>query len=474
MEKMMKIACIPLRRASFPAAPAIEQKNILAGAIKDYPVEWVWIDEIVPDGIASKLEEAAPIINKMKQENVSGLFFPHMDFGTEFLAGKIAAAFDLPVLVWGNSDGEIKNNMLQRYTQCGIFATGKILNDFHKKFDYIISCGPDSVRFKRGVDNFIRVCSIIKSFKSMRIMQVATRPEPFWSVKYNEQELLERFGIEVLPVNLSQLVRDVKAKIANHPDDLAAKIEETGKRLNACSVAKNQLDNVMALTMVLEDYFRDYDLSSMAVQCWSDMQDELGIMPCSTFGLLCDQLKPIACETDVKGAVGAAMLQAAGLNQTPIFFSDITVPHPTNPNANLLWHCGCFPSTLAREGQELCMANHPLQAPYPGAVGEWELKRGDITINRFDCQDGKYTMMMGQGKATDGPKVNGTYVWFEVDNWPKWEHRLVTGPYIHHISGIYGNMVPSLYSACKYIEGLEPDPLSPGSDAVDSYLWGLD
>ena len=80
-------------------------------------------------------------------------------------------------------------------------------------------------------------------------------------------------------------------------------------------------------------------------------------------------------------------------------------------------------------------------------------------------------MMIGQGKAVEGPKVNGTYVWMEVDNWPKWEQRLVTGPYIHHISGIYDTVAPALYSACKYIPGLEADLLTPDAAAIQNYLW---
>ena len=471
MEQILKIGIVPLRRTGFNLEAAKAEKARLLKVLESYNAEWIDVDDVVPDGIASCYDEAEPIIKKLRKFELDGLFFPHMDFGTEFLAGKIAATFKLPILVWGNSDGEIVNNQLVRYTQCGLFATGKILRDFHRPFDYIVACPPESRRFARGMDNFLRVCSILRSFNGMRIMQIATRPEPFWSVKCNEQELLERFGIEVFPITLSEMVSDVKAMVEKHPDRIKEKLHEVAGNLNTCEVCKDQLDRVMALTMVLEDYFKRYGLSSMAVQCWSALQDELCIMPCSTFGLLCDQMLPVACETDIKGAVGASMLQAAEFNRQPIFFSDITIQHPTNPNANLLWHCGNFPASKARAGQELCMMNHPLQAPFPGAVGAWELMGGDITINRFDSQDGEYTMLIGQGRAVDGPKVNGTYVWMEVDNWPKWEHRLVTGPYIHHVSGIYGSVAPALYSACKYIDGLKPDLLDPDITAINNYLW---
>ena len=54
----------------------------------------------------------------------------------------------------------------------------------------------------------------------------------------------------------------------------------------------------------------------------------------------------------------------------------------------------------------------------------------------------------------DGPKTKGTYVWLEVKDWPKWERKLVEGPYIHHCAGIYGNYTEVLAESCKYIPGL--------------------
>jgi L-fucose isomerase-like protein len=201
------------------------------------------------------------------------------------------------------------------------------------------------------------------------------------------------------------------------------------------------------------------------------MQNELSIMPCATFGMLSDEFWPVACETDIKGAITSVMLQEAGMRRAATFFSDVTIRHPENKNANLLWHCGNFPASLARKDAKLKLSNHPLQEPHPAAVFEWEMQRGDITISRFDEDMSSYSLLIGKGKAVEGPKVNGTYVWLEVDNWAKWEHRMVTGPYIHHISGIYGDVTPVLYSCCKYIKGLKPDLLYPSEEDILNYLW---
>ncbi len=38
-----------------------------------------------------------------------------------------------------------------------------------------------------------------------RIRQISVRPAAFWSVKCNEAELLERFGVEVVPITLVEM-----------------------------------------------------------------------------------------------------------------------------------------------------------------------------------------------------------------------------------------------------------------------------
>ena len=471
-KERIKIGVATIRRADFPAAPAAVQKELLKEALACYPADFIFVDDVCEDGLGYRTEDADLMAEKFRREKVDGIFIAHCDFGAEYVAGRLAGKFDLPLLLWGSSDGEIKNNLLQRYTMCGIFATGKIIADYQKPFDYIPTCSPGSPRFDRYVRNFIRECSIVKAFRSMKILQISTRPEPFWSVKYNEQELLERFGIEVLVRGMSEFVSDIKAVISEQGEELALKKKEIASSINCSSLSEKSMEKVAALILVVEQYFERYNLSGAAIQCWTALQVELELVPCAAFGYLCDRFMPVACETDVKGAIGSAMLQAAALYEEPVFFTDITTIHPQNPNACLLWHCGNFPCSLAECPGDACMENHPLQPGNPPAVGAWELRKGDITVTRFDSQNGKYTLMCGKGKAVPGPKVNGTYVWMEVDDWPLWEERLVKGPYIHHMSGVYADVLPAMAGAVRFIPGLEADIFGSTPEKISAGLRG--
>ena len=185
----------------------------------------------------------------------------------------------------------------------------------------------------------------------------------------------------------------------------------------------------------------------------------LGLMTSLYQGLF---LSPTVVSGALKGAIFAAniyeklgfacvpgaaedrhdIIQAVTLGKESSFLADLTIRHPQNDNAELLWHCGPFPYSLKDSG---------CQARLVGGQERFELKKGDITVCRFDDCDGKYYLFGGEGRAVDGPQTNGTYVWFETGNWKRWEEKLMFGPYIHHVGGIYGNYKPVLREAARYL-----------------------
>ena len=171
------------------------------------------------------------------------------------------------------------------------------------------------------------------------------------------------------------------------------------------------------------------------------------------------------CETDIHGAITAVMTQALTFNTEPQFFADLTVRHPEDDNAELLWHCGNFPRSLAGDQASAVAGLNRYNADRYG-VAQWELKSGELTIARFDGDHGDYRLLIGEAVTTEGPRNLGSYVWMKVENWPLWEHRLVEGPYIHHVSGVYGHYGDILLEACRYIPGLTADVVEPGADEL--------
>ena len=167
-------------------------------------------------------------------------------------------------------------------------------------------------------------------------------------------------------------------------------------------------------------------------------------MPCVMVGDLTDEGIPLACECDINGAVSQAILRAVNLYDESVFLADLTIRNPENENSELLWHCGPFPYSLKSADSE---------AGLVAGQEQFRLKDGDLTLCRFDDIDGSYSLFAGEGtsRSKSGPATSGTYTYLEVENWKRWEEKLIFGPYIHHVAGVYGKYLPVLREVARYL-----------------------
>lgn len=464
--KTVKLGLAPTRRSIFSAPDAVKYANLTRGRLRELGVEFVDIDDISADGLLHNDEDRIKIEEKFKREKVDGLFFPHGNFGTEYEVARLAKNMGLPVLLWGPRDERPDENGIRlRDSQCGLFATGKVLRRFKVPFTYLTNCRLTDPEFERGVKDFLAVCNVVKTFKNTRILQIGPRPFDFWSTMCNEGELLEKFNIQLAPIPLPELTQEVK-KAKEEKTEVAEVMEYCHKNM-IVKVKEEELENIAAMKVAMKRMAVKYGCNTAAIQCWNALQTELGIMPCAANSLLNEEGLPVVCETDIHGAITAVMVEAATLDDTRSFFADWTVRHPDNENGELLQHCGPWPISVAQEKPSI---GYPLAFDHPGAV-EAQAKFGELTLARFDGDNGEYSMLLGNAKGIPGPYTKGTYLWVEVENLKRLEDKLVCGPYIHHCVGIHKNVVPILYEACKYI-GVKPDLYDPVEEDVKAYIRG--
>jgi len=462
MNNKLKIGFLPTRRnVHGPKFCNLEvaqkSKNEIEGFLKSKKIDFVNLDFLNEEGLIYSVLDAPSVAKKFIAEDVDAIFAPHVNFGTEDAVAKVGKLVGKPFLLWGPRDKTPDSDDGGRYTdtQCGLFATGKVLKQYDVPFTYIINSDLTDDVFLRGFDSFMAVSAVVKSFKSLRIGQIGTRPQEFLSVKFNELELLERFGIEVVPITMI----DLKSKFEDTLKNKSSKIDSEIEMWHSCcqvKINKDEQRRTAALKIAIRDWAEEEQLAAAVGSCWQPMTAVAGVHPCFTFADLTGEGFPVICEVDVHGAVSSIMAQAASLWTRPTFLADLTMRHPTNDNAELLWHCGVFPRHLAKDSKPAL--GETFDGPLASG-GVYELKGGDITIARFDVSKGNYSLLMGHGKGIEGPATHGTYMWAEFKDWAKWERKFVEGPYIHHCTGIHGKYAPILFEACKYIDGLTPDPV---------------
>ena len=463
----IKLGFAPTRRSIFSAPAAVEYANKTREKLRAMGVGFVDIDDISADGLLHDDGDRIRIEEKFKREHVDGIFFPHGNFGTEFEVARLARSMQVPVLLWGPRDERPDENGIRlRDSQCGLFATGKVLRRFGVPFSYLTNCDLEDQAFDQGIERFLAVCNVVKTFRNTRILQIGPRPNEFWSTMCNEGELLERFNIQLSPIPLSELTQKMQ-EVKNERDQMAALMSYC--RANFCvRIREDELEQVVALKLAIRSLADQYGCNAGAIQCWNALQTEIGIMPCAANALLNEEGFPVVCETDIHGAVTALMVEAADLTGRRSFFADWTVRHPDNDNGELLQHCGPWPISCASSKPTI---GYPLAFDHPGAV-EAEAKHGELTIARFDGDHGDYSLLLGKARGIDGPYTKGTYLWIEVENWPRLEAKIVEGPYIHHCVGIHADLVAILYEACKYL-GIKPDLYDDIEQEVLDQIHGI-
>jgi L-fucose isomerase-like protein len=474
MDFEVKLGVAPTRRSIFSKEDALKFKELTLKKLKEFNIDYVDIEDVNKEGLLYDESDVEKVVEKFKAEKVNALFFPHCNFGSEHLVGKAASKMDLPVLLWGPRDeSPLPSGARLRDSQCGLFATGKVLRRFNVPFTYIPNCALEDEAFERGIKNFIAAANVVKEFKRIRILQISTRPADFWTMMCNEGELLERFGIQVRPITMSEFANKILEIEKGNSLELNKTVEYIKNNMEIC-VPDEAVIRLAAMKVAMKSYVDELGCSTVAMQCWNSMQEVLKVMPCVANSLMTDEGIPVVCETDIHGAITAVIAQAAAMGKTVPFFADWTVGHPTNINGELLQHCGPWPLSLVKKGTKAKFGG-PFAFPehLPGSVHA-EIEGGDVSILRFDGDHGNYSVLLGNAKGIEGPFCQGTYLWVEVKNWTKLEDKLVTGPYVHHCVGIHANVVPVVYEACKYITGLAPDLYDDDEEDVKEWLRGED
>lgn len=464
--KKIKLGYVPTRRSIFSAPDAIKYRGLTADRLTELGIDFVDITDINEEGLLYDDRDVEKIAEKFEKEGVDGLMLAHCNFGTEYVCARLAKRLGLPVLLWGPLDERPEpNGERLRDTQCGLFATGKVLRRFRVPFTYLTNCRLSDPVFERGVRDFLAVCNVVKTFKNIRILQISTRPFDFWTTMCNEGELLEKFNIQLSPIPMTELIEEIKA-VKEEKTKLNEMLDVIHETMEV-QIEENEVENVAALAAAMKNLVEKYGCQAAAIQCWNALQTEIGIMPCAANAILNEEGIPVVCETDIHGAVTALLVEAAGMGEVRSFFADWTIRHPDLDNGELLQHCGPWPVSVAAEKPKL---TYPLAFDHPGSLTA-EAKHGDVTLCRFDGDNGEYSLLLGRAKGVDGPKGMGTYLWVEVENIKRLEAKIVEGPYIHHCVGIHKDVVPVLYEACKYI-GVAPDLYDPIEEEVKAYLRG--
>jgi L-fucose isomerase-like protein len=459
LDYSIKIGLVPIRRdvsprpGIFNAEKAEERARAAVSYItKHYTgnkIKFTALEGINSAGILFTDADAEKVIEKFFKEKVDAVFFINSNFGNEEAAAHVAHELGKPVLLWAPLDDVFEPDGT-RYTdsQCGIFGLSRQLQRRNVPFTFIETCRVEDEIFDKSIRSFFSVCCMVKNFRGLRVAQVGMRPKSFCSVIFNEGELLQKFDIRVIPVNMAVVIDKFNRILKERKKELEDGARLLLSRYEMDDITPPLLEKVYAFVLLYEEIGKEYDVQAVSAECWTAMQLAVGAMPCTAYSVLADLGHIISCESDLHGAITMMLLSCASLGEKIPFFGEFTVRHPENKNAELLFHCGPFAYSLKDPASRAKNVN----------MRQWfRVKDGTYTIARMDQDNGLYSLLSGVCKTVKGPYTFGTHLWAEFDDLSKWERKLVEGPYIHHMAEIEGDYTNELKEFCKYIPSLKPD-----------------
>jgi L-fucose isomerase-like protein len=453
----------PIGKFVFSHEDALRCKKRIEERLDAWGVRSVGIDEVVADGLVRDVADVPKVVEHLRARGVDAVFTPHCNFGTENAVGLIGRDLGVPVLIWGPRDeAPLPDGTRLRDTLCGLFASTKVLHKLGVPFTYIENCAVDDDAFRTGVDTFLRAANVAAALRrGIRIGLVGHRIDFFWTTIVNESELLEKFRVEVLPIDLVEFIDAVRARVAKDRGSYQKRLDGLKQQVDIEGFDSDEpMLNVLAVYDELLALREKHAIDAFAVQTFMSIINALGAYTSFANTLAGDHV-PVALESDIHGAITNVLLERAAFGAEPPYSTEFTVRHPANDNAVLLWHAGaplsmCHPDERPRIGKHWI-----LPSPLSG-MPHFRLKDGPLTVARFDGDRGEYRLAVGEGRSTAGPKTLNNYVWMEVDDWPRWERRLIEGPFIHHAAMVYGHVGRALVEACRYVDGLEAVVLNEG------------
>ncbi|MEW6045546.1 MAG: L-fucose/L-arabinose isomerase family protein [Bacillota bacterium] len=373
-------------------------------------------------------------------DRIDGILVTLPNFGDERAVADTLrlAGLRVPVLVHAFPD-EVGRMSAQfrRDAFCGKMSVCNNLRQYGIPFSLTTrhTVAPDHPSFREDLRWFASVARIVKGLQGARLGAIGARPAAFNTVRYSEK-LLERYGITVVTVDLSDILGRVERLKPGDPA-VEEKLAAIREYVPARGVPQASLEKMARFGAVVDRWVKENHLAATAVQCWTALEEFFGIVPCTLMSMMSNALLPSACETDVTGALAMYVLQLASARPSAIV--DWNNNYGDDPDRGVIFHCSNLPKEIFEEPtmhyQEIIAGTVGAENSYGTIYGR--IKPGPFTFLRISTDDGAGAIRayVGQGELTRDPlSTFGGYGVVRVPNFQKLLRHICENGFEHHVS----------------------------------------
>lgn len=411
MKQKASIGIIIGNRDFFPDQLVSEARKDVIAKFEKLKLNYIILNETETKlGGVESFSDAQKCAKLFKQhaEEINGVLVVLPNFGDERGVAETLKLADLnvPVLVQAYPDELTKLDVARRRDSwCGKISVCNNLYQFGIKYTLTSKhvLHPNDPAFEQELSDFIAVCRVVRGLRKVRIGAVGARPGGFNTVRYSEK-ILQRNGISVTTVDLSEILGNANKLTKDHPE-VKAHLDKILAYAPKGKTPDEALIQIAKLDVVLKQFMEDNYLDATAIQCWTSLQQNYGCNVCTSMSMMSENMLPSACEVDVTGTLTMYAMQLA--SGSPSALVDWNNNYADDESKCVLFHCGNWAKSFLPDIQ---ISNAPILGTSVGVENTYGALDGrtpasPLTFGRISTDDPKgiIKVYLGEGELTDDP-----------------------------------------------------------------------
>jgi len=411
MKQKASIGIIIGNRDFFPDQLVSEARKDVMAKFEKLKLNYIILDETETKlgGVESfsDAQKCAKLFKKHAEE-INGVLVILPNFGDERGVAETLklAELNVPVLIQAYPDELTKLDVARRRDSwCGKISVCNNLYQYGIKYTLTNKhvLHPNDPAFEQELTDFIAVCRVVRGLRKVRIGAVGARPGGFNTVRYSEK-ILQRNGISVTTVDLSEILGNANKLTEDHPE-VKAHLDKILAYAPKGNTPDEALIQIAKLDVVLKKFMDDNYLDATAIQCWTSLQQNYGCNVCTSMSMMSENMLPSACEVDVTGTLTMYAMQLA--SGSPSALVDWNNNYADDDSKCVLFHCGNWAKSFL---PDIKISNAPILGTSVGVENTYGALDGrtpasPLTFGRISTDDpkGVIKVYLGEGELTDDP-----------------------------------------------------------------------
>lgn len=292
----LTMAVIIGNRGFFPSYLVAEAREQAIALFSRLGINTIMLDEAQTELGGVETRQDAKICAELfraHRDEIHGVVVLLPNFGDEKAVAETLrlSGLNVPVLVQAEEDNLDKMGLATRRDSfCGKISLCNNLRQYGIPFTLTTQhvCALSGEVFEKDLKRFEQICRVVSSMRGVRVGAIGARPAGFNTVRYSEK-LLERLGIAVETLDLSEVFTRIKTL---RDDDI--RVDEKRRLLldnaDASAIPADKLVTMAKLFVVISEWVIANDIDTTAIQCWTSLQENLGINVCSIMSVMSGQL----------------------------------------------------------------------------------------------------------------------------------------------------------------------------------------